>query len=162
MPVLWSTLAAAIHLVAAIGWHSSYAMRRFRNEQRHSRCPSTWLSSLAQTVREELTLSIDADARLHAQKTCATDASGSGMAPAEEEDESWVTIFAMQLADATSFVHLVFGTLVFSSLMFIATLDAAKVVLRYMISGLLCRCVLLYELSGMRAAEVERKHADDG
>ena len=162
MPVLWSTLAAAIHIVAAIGWHSSYAMRRSRKEQRQSQYASTWLSSLAQTVREELTLSIDADVRLHVHKTCATDASASGTPPAEEEDESWVTIFAMQLADATSFVHLVFGTLVFSSLMFIATLDAAKVVLRYMVSGLLCRCVLLYELSGMKAAELERKNADDG
>lgn len=63
----------------------------------------------------------------------------------------------MQLADVMSFVHLVFGTLVFSSLMFIATLDATKIVLRYMVSGLLCRFVLLYELSGMRAAEVEEK-----
>lgn len=162
MPVLWSTLAAAIHILAAIGWQSSFAMRRFRNEQRQSRCASTWLSSLAQTIREELTLSVDANIRLHAHKTCATDASASGTPPAEEEDESWVMIFAMQLADATSFVHLVFGTLVFSSLVFIATLDAAKVVLRYMLSGLLCRCVLLYELSGMRAAEVERRATDDG
>ena len=162
MPVLWSTLAAAIHIVAAIGWHSSHAMRRFRNEQRQSRCASTLHSSLAQTVREELTLSIDSDVRLHAHKTCATDASASGMVPAEEGDESWVTMFAVLLADATSFVHLVFGTLVFSSLTFIATLDAAKVVLRYMVSGLLCRYILLYELSGMRAAGVERKATDDG
>ena len=121
MPVLWSTLAAVIHIVAAIGWHASYTMRRFRNERRQSRCAYTWLSSLAQTVREELTLSIDADIQLHTHKACATDSSASGTAPTEEEEELWITIFAMQLADVMSFVHLVFGTLVFSSLMFIAT-----------------------------------------
>jgi len=162
MPVLWSTLAAVIHIVAAIGWHSSYAMRQLRNEQRLSHGVSTWLSGLAQTVRQELTLSVDADVRLHAHKTCATDGGASDTAPVEERDEFWLTIFAMQLADIASFVHLVFGTLVFSSLMFIATLDAATVVLRYMVSGLLCRFVLLYELSGMRSAEMEEGVADDG
>lgn len=157
MPVLWSTLAAAIHVIAAIGWHSSYAMRRLRNEQRQSRRAngaSSWLSNMAHIFRQELTLSIDADTRIHTRKICATDGDTNGKrAPEEEEEESWVTIFAMQLADVTSFVHLLFGTLVLSSLMFIATLDAVTVVLRYMASGLLCRFVLLYELSVMRAAK---------
>ena len=46
--------------------------------------------------------------------------------------------------------HILFGTSVFSSLTFIAVPDALPIAARYLISGIVCRGILMYELSGMR------------
>jgi hypothetical protein len=46
--------------------------------------------------------------------------------------------------------HILFGTLVFSSLTFIAVADAVPVAARYMGSAIVCRGILMFELSGMR------------
>lgn len=43
-----------------------------------------------------------------------------------------------------------FGTLVFSSILFISTQDAAFDVPRFVLSAVICREVLMLELSGMR------------
>ena len=59
---------------------------------------------------------------------------------------SWVT------ATGTA-VIIVYGTLVFSSLMFISTQDATIIVARYLVSALICRAVLIAELNGMRSAK---------
>lgn len=52
-----------------------------------------------------------------------------------------------------AFVQILFGTAVLSSLTFIATLDAVVVILRYVVSGCVCRIILMYELQGMRLVE---------
>lgn len=49
-------------------------------------------------------------------------------------------------------VHILFGTLVFSSLMFIGTRDAVFVLGRFMASVLFCRVILMYEIAGLREA----------
>ena len=45
------------------------------------------------------------------------------------------------------------GIAVLSSLLFIGTVDAIVVVLRYHLSVLVCRLVLMFELSGMASVE---------
>ncbi|KAK3684329.1 hypothetical protein B0T22DRAFT_501554 [Podospora appendiculata] len=60
-------------------------------------------------------------------------------------------IFSWLLSMVTM-VHIVFGTLVLSSLLFIGPRDALSVVGRYMASVVLCRVILMYELSGLRDA----------
>ncbi|KAH8672260.1 hypothetical protein BGZ61DRAFT_497452 [Ilyonectria robusta] len=47
-------------------------------------------------------------------------------------------------------LHVVFGTLVFSSLLFLGIKDALSIVGRYMASVALCRVILMYELAGLR------------
>ncbi|KAK3321515.1 hypothetical protein B0T19DRAFT_466946 [Cercophora scortea] len=49
-------------------------------------------------------------------------------------------------------VHIVFGTMVLSSLIIIGPRDALSVVGRYMSSVIACRVILMYELSGLRDA----------
>lgn len=51
-----------------------------------------------------------------------------------------------------AFLHLLFGTTVFSSLMFIGVLDALQAIARYIASGLICRLIVSWELAAMRAA----------
>ncbi|KAF2966922.1 hypothetical protein GQX73_g6671 [Xylaria multiplex] len=47
-------------------------------------------------------------------------------------------------------IHIIFGTLVLSSLTFIGPRDALEVVGRFMVSVLFCRGVLMYEIAGVR------------
>jgi hypothetical protein len=54
------------------------------------------------------------------------------------------------LASLLSIVHMLFGVLVFASLLFIAALDALPVVARYAVSVGICEGILLVELAGMR------------
>jgi hypothetical protein len=56
---------------------------------------------------------------------------------------SWITSIGSAL-------HIMFGTLVFSSILFIGTKDAAFVVLRFLASATTCRAILVFELSGMK------------
>jgi hypothetical protein len=46
--------------------------------------------------------------------------------------------------------HILYGTLIFSSLSFIGTRDATLVLGRFMVSVLLCRIVLMYDITGLR------------
>ena len=46
--------------------------------------------------------------------------------------------------------HLAYATLLLSSLLFIGTRDAAVIAVRLLLSTLVCRAILMYELSGLR------------
>ena len=52
-----------------------------------------------------------------------------------------------------AYAHWIFGTLVFSSALFIGTLDALGVIARYLASALVCRMIMLVEIAGIRALE---------
>ncbi|KAH0533899.1 hypothetical protein FGG08_007481 [Glutinoglossum americanum] len=51
---------------------------------------------------------------------------------------------------AVAACHILFGTLAFSSLLFIAVKDALTVATRFIASAIVCRAILVFELSGMR------------
>ncbi|KAK8044174.1 hypothetical protein PG993_004198, partial [Apiospora rasikravindrae] len=54
-------------------------------------------------------------------------------------------------------VHVIFGTLVLSSMLFVGTRDAFQVVARFAVSVLVCRSIMLFEISMMRQA-FNREH----
>ncbi|KAF2241928.1 hypothetical protein BU26DRAFT_584808 [Trematosphaeria pertusa] len=54
------------------------------------------------------------------------------------------------LASLTGIGHIMFGVLVFSSLIFVGALDALPVLARYAVSAAVCQAILLLELAGMR------------
>ena len=54
------------------------------------------------------------------------------------------------LATVMGSIHVIFGIIVFSGLLFISLLDASIVAVRYMVSILVCRLVLKFEISGAR------------
>lgn len=49
-------------------------------------------------------------------------------------------------------IHVIFGTLAFSSMQFISVKDAFGVIGRYTASVIVCRVIVMYELSGLRSA----------
>ena len=61
------------------------------------------------------------------------------------------------LASLSAVIHLTFGILVLSSLVFISTIEAVQVLVRYAASALMCQFVLLLELAMMRC-ELSREH----
>lgn len=75
--------------------------------------------------------------------------------------ESYLFIILSWLTSIGSVLHIMFGTLVFSSVLFISTRDAAYVVLRFVLSAVICRAVLMLELSGMRERVVVEKLDDE-
>jgi hypothetical protein len=54
------------------------------------------------------------------------------------------------LASLASILHMVFGVLVFSSLIFVGVLDTLPIVIRYGTSAAICQAILLLELASMR------------
>ncbi|KAH6854687.1 hypothetical protein B0I37DRAFT_362798 [Chaetomium sp. MPI-CAGE-AT-0009] len=64
------------------------------------------------------------------------------------------TYFAAIVAWFTStgtILHVIYGTITYSTVVFISTQDALGVVARYLVSTLVCRIILNFEMSGMRA-----------
>ncbi|KAI1421055.1 hypothetical protein F5Y12DRAFT_65334 [Xylaria sp. FL1777] len=56
---------------------------------------------------------------------------------------SWIT-------STGTIVHIIYGTLIFSGTLFIGIQDAIVVVFRYFLSTVVCRIILMMEISGMR------------
>ncbi|KAG5789268.1 hypothetical protein H9Q69_011665 [Fusarium xylarioides] len=52
-------------------------------------------------------------------------------------------------------LHILFGTLVFSGMLFVGTKDALMIVGRYIAGVAICRVILMYELAGLRQSCVE-------
>ncbi|KAK2768731.1 hypothetical protein FQN54_000587 [Arachnomyces sp. PD_36] len=59
-----------------------------------------------------------------------------------------------------SVCHIIFGTLLFSGILFVGVSDGVNIVLRYMGSMVICRAVVLYELVILRATT--KRVTDDG
>ncbi|OCL11449.1 hypothetical protein AOQ84DRAFT_437698 [Glonium stellatum] len=147
LPFLWSTLPAVIHLCSSISWRWSQPMRQLKRDDPNAPVPLCKIKSWAEWLRRDFTLSVNTKKR-NLLKLCHDNDVGVSNDP--------VTVFFNQAAGLMSFLHILFGTLVFSSLMFIATLDAMNVIARYLISGLACKLVVAYELNGMRIVETRR------
>lgn len=70
------------------------------------------------------------------------------------KEETYAFLLANFLLSTFSTMHLVFGTLVFSSILFISVNDAAIVAIRFLFSTIAVRLVLTYELSGLREVTI--------
>lgn len=70
-------------------------------------------------------------------------------------------VIASSLQSTMAVLHVVFGTLTFSSMVFIGTQDALSIVSRFFISTVVCRIVVRYELAGLREACVSIQSATE-
>ena len=67
-----------------------------------------------------------------------------------------VGVFLHCFAGFLCFIHLLFGTVTLSGLSFIHSLDAlGDIAMRFLISSLACRFVVLVEIAGMRGARIK-------
>lgn len=127
-PVLWPAFAVLIHIVAMIAVRSKV---RFRDKTEPAKRPSR--------IRQELSLCLN-----HPRTVLKT-----------QEESPWFLATAWIVSTGTV-LHIILGTLVFSSLLFLLTKDAITVAVQYIASTLVCKMVLVYELAGLRkTVEVE-------
>ena len=144
----WALLPLAIHFVAAVSYNIeiSRAEKHIRSEARNGdtrRSPLirslTFLHKRAQLswLAKEFTI-------------CANQPKGLESL-LKEKKMSFVAVFLNCVASLMAFFHLLFGTMIFSSLVFVAVWDIMNSILwRYLLSTAVCRLILLVELAGMR------------
>jgi hypothetical protein len=122
LPLLWSILVLAIHISGIIAlWVRTTSVRRCN------------YISVYRLVREQF---LPLDNRITANLTF--------------KDESYVFLAMAWFTCILSICHVISGTLVFSSMLFISVRDSVTVIARYMASALLCRVILMYKLSLLR------------
>jgi hypothetical protein len=134
LPFLWSTLAAAVHVVAAL----SYALVRWRKKPTPT-SNARQRKSLGQRIRyammSELIPCADQDAEIRPDDAKAPRSA----------------VLMNVVAGGFAFVHVIFGTIAMSSLQFISVSDVLNQILwRYLIPTAVCRLILIFEVAGLR------------
>jgi hypothetical protein len=140
-PLLWTSLAGVVHLVAVASFvcvrKGAYSKELQKNgEDFESRSATSKIGRrLAGMMTSEVTIYVEQ--RLH------------------EDDENArvppIAVVSNVLAGCGGFVHLVFGTIIFSSLLFVSVWDALNHILtRYNISAIVCRLIVVIEVAGLR------------
>lgn len=121
-PMLWTWIGICIHLVGC------WAMHLRIREQRGYRLAPKWHFLTGQF----LPLTEQTPMRFTVR------------------NESYRSIFLSWVASVMVMVHIIFGTLCWSSLIFIGVRDSVKIIARFMVSAILSRGVLMYELGMLR------------
>ena len=138
-PLLWVFLAAAVHLVGLIG---------FVSRLRHPSTKSTGTRhTLSTWLRSETTPCIS-----HQQRDIIW-----------KPESAWYLFFSFCASTATA-IHMVLGIATLGSVQLVGATDARTIIGRFLASALVCRCVLMFELAGLRErlhVVVEGEHQDD-
>lgn len=122
MPVIWTCVPGLVLLPAAVALNIRVARKRPKGHKSAPVVKLEWQLCLRQSAIA---------------------------ASAVEEDAR--TLFWHWVSTALGFVHILVGILIYSSLMFTMTTDAAVIVVRYLGSVAVCRLILIFELAGMRS-----------
>ncbi|KAI1733655.1 hypothetical protein F4680DRAFT_454718 [Xylaria scruposa] len=77
------------------------------------------------------------------------------------KETTWFLLFSWITSTGT-IVHIIYGTIIFSGTLFIGTQDALLVVFRYFLSTVICRIILMMEISGMRHSTKVFELINDG
>ena len=126
MPVAWVLMPVIIHLIAVITFRTSKAVRL-------SVAANSCQSIFGYWVKTEYLL-------------CAN----QGEWVLKDEAPGYVTVAVNFLATLIGSIHVIFGIVVFASLLFVSLQDAILVSVRYLASILVCRLVLKFEIAGAR------------
>ena len=137
MPVAWVLMPVIIHLIAVIAFRTSKAVRHSALKNRDQRGLRHW-------ARTECMLSANHDEWILA-----------------DEAPGYVTVSVNFLATLTGSIHVIFGIVVFASLLFISLLDAILVCNRYLASIIVCRLVLKFEIAGARGTFKLENHDEN-
>jgi hypothetical protein len=149
LPLLWTCLASVIHVIAAASY--IVARRSVRDKlldegnqlAGHLRSKRQmilhFVAKLWHELRRETTLCANKDTK---------DQDSTVPVP------TWAVLLNI-VAGCCSFIHIVFGTIVFSSFQFVSVWDVLNQILwRYALSTVICRLVLIIELAGLRSGSM--------
>jgi hypothetical protein len=154
-PFLWVMLACGVHLVAAVSFRFARGMkqqgrnadlgvvdgRRDREQRlrqklaRLRRGSVMFLRMLRRQVEKEMMLCVEQEI-------------------GEYDIDAPIPLLAVLgnvIAGCAGFVHLTFGIIIFSSLLFVSVWDVMNSILwRYVLSSVVCRLILVVEIAGLR------------
>ena len=164
MPLLWTTLSCVIHVIAA----SSYFTTKLLAENRSSMSPSSIGSTISASKNAHTRISSPSTLtkpsfRSRIVRACRAEfticANQHILAPGNDRVKASVLRIAIVLnviAGIMGFIHVTFGTIVFSSMQFVSVWDVVnRILMRYLASTLVSRLVLVFELGGLRRFEDE-------
>lgn len=135
LPLLWTILPLFIHIPVAVAFDISLRKRRREVGEGMARTTKNigWASKMKTALKSEVDMSV----------------AHSSLPPGTLDPNILIVIIHM-LASVGGFVHVIVGILFYSSLLFAMVLDAAILLIRYFVSVLVCRLVLMLELEGIR------------
>lgn len=85
-------------------------------------------------------------------RTQFTPSSKRGLVHIRLIPENYYFTFFSWFTAILAICHVIYGTLVFSSMLFISVRDSLMVIARYMVSVMCCRIILMYELASLRSS----------
>lgn len=135
-PLLWMSLPLVLHIPSALSYGIiAWQARKREKEQEDSRC---WWNRWLSVLQAEFTI-------------CANQMAPCFLSPGEKVPITAVLLHIF--AGCASFVHLVFGMILFSSLLFISVWDVLSSILwRLVLATVVARVILIIEMAGLRAS----------
>ena len=141
MPLAWVLVPVIVHLLAAVTFKTSNVMRH--SEKMDGGTEEVKAGVLRSWVRTEFLI-------------CANQRE----TVLKDQAPGFVTVALNIAATLMGSIHVIFGIVVFASLLFISLLDATLVCVRYVASILVCRFVLKFEIAGARGTfRLEKSNA---
>jgi hypothetical protein len=137
LPLIWSFGAVAVHLLASGAFLASETMSAVRKDSQSSSSSKNWGQAVWRCLCQEFTVCGARSTREFRRNNV--------------HDETRPVVALNLLAQVCSYVLIFYGTVTLSSLMFIPAGDAMVVVLRYFLSTMAVRVILMIELSGLVA-----------
>ena len=148
-PLAWAPIPLSIHLVGSVSYNFEIAQTEKLVRLRSSSNGELPISPL---MRSMTFLSKCAELKWWQKEfvICANQPRGLNNL-LKQKKMSWFAVFLNCIASTMAFFHILLGTMMFSSLIFIAVWDIMNSLLwRYLLSTVICRLILLIELAGMR------------
>lgn len=142
-PILWTVLTVPVHFFGAVAVYLRVELRSAAHASRTtSNGPRFLPASIWKHVREEFRLSISQQHQdINFRK------------------RSYFFLLASWWASTFTILHIIWGTLVLGSTLFIGPPDATTVVAQYLVSTLICRAIVSFEMEGIRRTAVSEERA---
>lgn len=137
-PLLWTSLAAVLHAISALS-HNMVMWELQKNSAVQHEEQTPWMR-LRSALKAELMTCSNHEVPIQVTRR------DQGSIPAR-------AVALNILAGGASFIHLAFGTIIFSSLIFISVWDVLNCILwRFVLATCIARLVLIIEVAGLRAS----------
>ncbi|OTA84583.1 hypothetical protein M434DRAFT_36423 [Hypoxylon sp. CO27-5] len=132
LPALWALLTMVIHVLGTTAMHLRI---KVVNQSLSDTVRSECIKFCPRWLEQELVPSIS-----------------QPIEKIETRRTTWWFLIASWGASIATFWQIIFGTCIFSGILFISTQDAWMVFARYWVSALCCRLIVMFEFNGMKVS----------
>lgn len=145
-PALWASFALLLHAWGALTVRLRVGVREEGWDSPSSSAPNGlgWFRARLYGVGRRLSLLFGNEFQ-----TCVYGGDGFRL-ELKVKDKSSLFIFCTWVTSIATVSHIIYGTLIFSSILFVSTSDAMQIVARFVASTVICRVILVFEITGMR------------